>query len=213
MQNFFGSEKLSAHSFPFQSEVISMIEELLPRLEAADFIWRYSWWVTRWDILFLGKIFMLLKLLTFKLLTFKLSFVKPQDLKFPSLRSRKECEFRFFSSFRLTVACKRLLSQIHLSQMNIWANLSFQVLPRPTRWQRQFLDRPGQLPPRIWQRNPHRCGQGEQSISFAWLTLDNDNHDLDHRGASPLLAGFTFASQFYSLSLFTAHNCTAVQCN
>ena len=28
-----------------------MIEQLLPRLESADFIWRYSWWVTRWDIL------------------------------------------------------------------------------------------------------------------------------------------------------------------
>ena len=56
--------------------------------------------------------------------------------------------------------------------MNIWTNLSFQVLPRPTRWQRQFLDRPGQLPPRIWQRYPHRCGQGDQSIYLhGWLWI------------------------------------------
>ena len=45
----------------------------------------------------------------------KLLFVKPRDLKFPSLHSRKEHQFIFFNSFRLTVACKRLLSQIHLS--------------------------------------------------------------------------------------------------
>ena len=30
-----------------KADVISMIEQLLPRLESADFIWRYSWWVTR----------------------------------------------------------------------------------------------------------------------------------------------------------------------
>jgi len=31
-----------------EADVISMIEQLLPRLESADFIWRYSWWVTRY---------------------------------------------------------------------------------------------------------------------------------------------------------------------
>ena len=30
------------------SEVVEFIEEFLPRLEAADFIWRYSWFVTRY---------------------------------------------------------------------------------------------------------------------------------------------------------------------